>query len=270
MGPDALIRQVAKNILGEKIIRRMRPLRKKASLAFEDGIKAFFGLLPDRLLLIVKSMSLKKKMDFQGDDIYLNVESTVEYNVRLRSCSKEPATVEWIKTNLQRGDVFYDIGANVGAYSLVAAKSHKDIRVYAFEPGFMTFPQLTRNIVTNKCGQSIVPFQIALSDRTAVDVFNYSTLDSGGALHALGDPVNYMGEILSPVARVPVISYRIDDFIKQFQIPLPNHIKIDVDSIEYMILLGAAETLSSPAVKSILIEVEEGGESADRITNIWQ
>jgi len=46
----------------------------------------------------------------------------------------------------------------------------------------------------------------------------------------------------------------IDFLIDQFSISVPNHIKIDVDGIEFSILKGAVQTLSSPNLKSILVE----------------
>ena len=126
----------------------------------------------------------------------------------------------------------------------------------------MTFPQLCKNIITNGCQESITPLQIALSDQTALAVFNYNNLIPGGAIHALGKPIDYKGERFEPVAKQPVLSYRIDDLIKHFQIPVPTHIKIDVDGIEFEVLRGAEKTLESPKVKSILVEFEEGSKEA--------
>lgn len=223
--------------------------------------------LPVRVHVIIKSNSVVlRKIDYQRHDILLHVDSDIEYGVRLISCQKEPETIEWIETFFNEGDTFFDIGANVGAYSLVASKfCHDNIKVYSFEPGFMTFPQLCKNIIANGCMDSIVPLQVALSDKTALDVFNYHNLIPGGAIHVLGKPIDYKGDVFEPVFKQPVLSLRIDDLIKHFQIPVPNHMKIDVDGIEFDVLRGADETLESPLVKSIILELEEGSKDAKTI-----
>ena len=223
--------------------------------------------LPVRVHVIIKSNSVVlRKMDYQRHDILLHVDSDIEHGVRLISCQKEPETIEWIETFFNEGDTFFDIGANVGAYSLVASKfCHDNIKVYSFEPGFMTFPQLCKNIIANGCVDSIVPLQVALSDKTALDVFNYHNLIPGGAIHALGKPIDYKGDVFEPVFKQPVLSLRIDDLIKHFQIPVPNHMKIDVDGIEFDVLRGADKTLESPLVKSIILELEEGSKEAKTI-----
>ena len=67
----------------------------------------------------------------------------------------------------RRGDVVYDIGANVAAYLLlVASLGDGACHVVAFEPSCFRFANLARNIHLNELGAKITPFEIALSDRT--------------------------------------------------------------------------------------------------------
>ncbi len=223
--------------------------------------------VPDTMLITLKSnIEIVKRMDYQRSEILLAVDSDLEYISRLHSCRKEPETVEWIERFLKENDVFYDVGANVGAYSLVAAKFFKgNVKVYAFEPAFTTFPKLCKNVLINKCQESIIPLQIALSDTTTIDIFNYHNLTPGGALHALGKPVDYKGDIFTPIFKQPVLSYRIDDLINQFNVPTPNHMKLDIDGNEFKVLKGAEKTLDSPLMKSILLEIEEGNTDISRI-----
>lgn len=197
-------------------------------------------------------------MDYSKVDIFLDISSPIEYRVRLRSCSKEPETVEWIERRFKRGDVFYDIGANVGAYSLVAAKYLKgETTIYAFEPSFLNYAQLSKNIFINKCQESVIPLNIALSDKTAIGNFHHQNLVPGGALHSFGEAVDSNNNKFTPVFTQPVLSYALDDFLKEFKIPLPNHIKLDVDGIEILILKGAKEILRSSQLRSILVEMNQ-------------
>ena len=205
------------------------------------------------------SINVVKKMDYKRRDIFLTVDSDIEYRVRLNSCKKEPDTVEWIETSLKEGDVLYDVGANTGAYSLVTSKCFDGkVQVFAFEPAFLNYAQLCKNLVINQCGRSVIPFQIALSDQTGIEDFNYHVLVPGGAVHALGEAVDHEGEAFKPASTQPVIRYRLDDFVRQFGIPAPNHVKIDVDGTEFSILKGMDETLSNPSLRSLMLELNEG------------
>jgi hypothetical protein len=60
------------------------------------------------------------------------------------------------------------------------------------------------------------------------------------------------------------LSFRVDDLLPEFHIPQPNHIKIDVDGTELSVLKGADQTLSNPALKSLLLELDEGREGTSQ------
>jgi FkbM family methyltransferase len=228
------------------------------------GIRMGVGitrLLPKRLWLgIREETALVKRMDYGRQSIYMCVD-----------CSKEPGTVDWIEIWFKPGDVFYDIGANVGAYALVAFHFLRGkTRVYAFEPGFVTFPQLCRNIYLNGAADGIIPFQVALSDETSVSGFHYQNLLAGGALHALKTPVDQYGKHFDPVFTLSTLGYRLDEFVRQFALPVPNHLKIDVDGTEYQILRGAEELLKQAELRSILIEINEEHEDTIEIERLLE
>ena len=85
----------------------------------------------------------------------------------------------------------------------------------------------------------------------------------GGALHSLGQAVDYKGEHFTPVLKQPVISYSLDHFVDQMLISVPNHIKIDVDGIEFLILKGASNVLKKESLKTLMIEVDENDKKLD-------
>jgi len=219
-------------------------------------------------MLIISNVNIKRKLDFKKCDIYLNVESDIEYTTRLYSHTKEPEMANWFETFFEKGDIFYDIGANVGAYSLMASKLFDGkVKVYAFEPGFINFAKLSKNIFINNSQENIIPIQIALSDQTRIDMFHYSNLTPGGALHALGKPIDYKGEVFEPIYKQPIIAFQLDDFISIFNIPTPNHVKIDVDGIESKIIRGAQKTLCNPNLRSLIVEVDEKGLETPQMIN---
>jgi FkbM family methyltransferase len=258
------MKRIVKKILPERGYNRLAKLRQSMALRTRDGSLFLRAIkrntMSDGELLEIKSaIDIRRKMDYEPHDIYLHIDSPIEADVRLHSCAKEPDTVEWIETFMKPGDTFYDIGANVGAYSLVAAKFFQGaVKVFAFEPAFLNFTQLSRNIFLNQCQDVITPMAIALSDQTAIDSFNYHDLVPGGSLHTLGEAIDYKGDRFEPVFKQPVLGYRTDDLIAQFNLPVPTHIKIDVDGIEMSVLKGADKTLSNQGLRSIVVELEEG------------
>jgi FkbM family methyltransferase len=195
-------------------------------------------------------------LDYPSANIVLDG-STKLARKRKNATSKEPRTVAWIES-LPAGDVLFDVGANVGAYSLIAAKRPQGaLRVVAFEPAFSTFGLLCRNVVANGAGDQVTPLPVTLGGRTELGHFGYSTLTAGAGLQVgLGGSLEstYGGDGESAYDQ-PVLVFTLDDLIERFVLPFPQHVKLDVDGAEVEILRGATRTLSDPRLKTILAEV---------------
>ncbi len=72
----------------------------------------------------------------------------------------ERELIDWIRNYLKPGQVFYDVGANVGAYSLYAAKHHRSlpVKVFAFEPAAPTNPAVDPQYYPQWiCTDTVVP-----------------------------------------------------------------------------------------------------------------
>lgn len=195
--------------------------------------------------------------------VYCYISSMVE----LRRSERKylPEVYAWLES-FQSDDVFYDIGANIGMFSLTVAKLHDGrVKSYAFEPSFSTFGSLVRNIIGNQFLDSIIPFSIALGSRQGLRSFNYTDISSGTSVHTLDAVVNQTGMGFTPAFRQQVISYSLDDLVAQFAFPIPTHIKIDVDGGEYEVVEGMKEVLGYPRVKSVLIEVTETQEEDEQV-----
>jgi FkbM family methyltransferase len=184
---------------------------------------------------------------------------------RWNSVAKEPYTVAWLERSLQDGDVFYDIGANIGAYSLIAAAaSPESVRVIAFEPGYDNYSALCANIVLNELGNRIVALPVLLGSSTALTPFRYRRLGVGVAQH------DSLGEASwEPVYEQPMLAYRLDDLVRQFKLPPPTHVKVDVDGAEVAVLQGAEQTLASPALRELLVEVQPGDQRVEPMLARW-
>ncbi len=64
--------------------------------------------------------------------------------------TKEEGTIAWLENTIKPNDIFYDIGANLGLYSLKAAKMHDSVKVFAFEPHKINFATMVRNFDNNR------------------------------------------------------------------------------------------------------------------------
>lgn len=167
--------------------------------------------------------------------------------------TKEPETIEWLST-FKPGEIYFDIGANVGLYAIAAAAA-MDVEVYAFEPEASNFEILTRNIYYNKLSNNMKSYCIALGNETTLGDLFLSGFGQGGSSHMFGEPLDIH---LQPVEAGFVqgcVCYTIDDLIQKNRLPVPHHIKIDVDGLEHKILEGGAETLANKTVKSVLVEL---------------
>ncbi|MGR3302431.1 MAG: FkbM family methyltransferase [Candidatus Scalindua sp.] len=167
--------------------------------------------------------------------------------------TKEPETIEWIN-GFNEADVFWDIGANVGVYSLCAAM--KGLSVLAFEPSPSNYYLLCKNIEINKMDDKISAYCVAVNNNTKLDTLYMPNTDLGGAFNSLGEAVNWQGKTFTVSLKQATVGFSIDDFIKQFKPLFPNHIKIDVDGIEDRIIKGGNNTFKDSHLKSLLVELD--------------
>jgi len=205
----------------------------------------------------------------RGTKITLCVETEVEkYRARTYE-TKEPETLSWIETFFNEGDVFFDIGACIGVYSLFAAKIlHRNVVVHAFEPAYHNFFKLCSNIIQNDLIGTIIPHCIGLSNRTSIDVLNMVSTEIGSSGHNVGQPIDYLGKTFEPVFVQGLFCTAVDELIDPFDFPIPNHIKIDVDGLEPGIIQGMTKTVSNESVRSILVEVNNKTNERKIIENI--
>ena len=177
--------------------------------------------------------------------------------------TKEPETIEWIDT-FAPGDVLFDIGANIGLYSIYAAS--RSVRVVAFEPESQNYALINQNIFLNGFGDRIACIAVALSDREGVDYLYLSRFRAGESLHNFGAALDWQQRPFAPSFQQGSITFSLDAFLQFQPDPFPTHVKIDVDGIEAKVIRGAGRTLSDPRLKSLLVEFD--GASADDVAAI--
>lgn len=163
---------------------------------------------------------------------------------------EEPLIIDWIN-QFDSKDCFYDVGANIGTYSLYAAR--RGIRTFAIEPEFNNLQLLYENIFLNQLQETCTPIPIALGDSTKVEVFHLKSISKGDALHSIGRP-SYLLQDASFTYKLDTLVMRLDDLISVFDLPKPTKIKIDVDYNELNVIKGAQKTLDD--VQEVYIEID--------------
>lgn len=168
---------------------------------------------------------------------------------------KEPWTLEWI-AGFEPGAILVDCGANVGMYTIWAAVT-RGARVYAFEPESQNYAILNRNILLNDLSERVAAYCLGLSDTSGLSTLHLTQLQAGGSCHALGEALDFEGKPLTALYRQGAMAATLDELVASGAVPIPDHIKIDVDGIEHKVIAGARETLAQPDVESLLIETNQ-------------
>jgi|TARA_S200000501_G_scaffold63453_1_gene54273 FkbM family methyltransferase len=164
-----------------------------------------------------------------------------------RMLSKEPETIKWIN-GFEKDSVFFDIGANVGIYTLYSAIVKENI-VYAFEPHAASYKNLLDSINLNKLHQCQA-FCVALSNQINLSRINVKNMHEGVAENKVGQSGEYYHGCTE---------MHLDFLTSKKTIPYPDYIKIDVDGFEDKVLKGSWSTLQK--CKSALIEINKKHES---------
>jgi len=217
-----------------------------------------------------------------------HVDVRIQPNLSLRlffdsPLSKEIYTghFEWrerlfLNAFLRPGDIFVDIGANIGLFTLIAAQRVGPTgRVYSFEPNPNTFQRLSDNIRLNNF-TNISLHQSALSDQTAVlDLIVTNQDDSLGTL-AYPDKTEIHANQPNNHDMTKVDTCPWDDFAHQNDlIGKVTLMKIDVEGWEGHVLAGAIETLARSDAPILHIEFNDEaaqttGQSCQRLYRTLQ
>jgi len=173
-----------------------------------------------------------------------------EFRVRT-IMTKEPETIALLLT-LSEFDCFWDIGSNIGIYSLLAASS--GCNVISIEPSAANFYILMKNILINKFA-NILALPLGLSNHNGFQKWN-PDIEIANA----DNQISQSGNI-----NCGLTVRSIDSLVYDNGIQSPTHLKIDVDSIEKLILEGGQKILNSKKLRFIHVEVDESNNSHNEI-----
>lgn len=216
-------------------------------------LKAAGGLR--RLLLV------RVRLDDKGHRSVYLCESKFDALRPMSLWIKEAGTMRWIDGEVRAGDIFMDIGANIGIYTLAAAHRVGNTgKVYAFEPHKMNGITLLRNIEASGLADRVDFFACALSDASGVLPFNYVSLASASSGSQLGHArVAGASRDFKPAAREMLAAVTVNDLMANGTIKAPNLVKIDVDGNELKILNGMKKLLTGKdRPRAVQVEINAG------------
>lgn len=192
-------------------------------------------------------------VEVHGLALRFRCESSYE---RYRLCTyaeKEAETLLWIDRHFARNDVFYDVGANIGVYTVYAASRVRGGQVFAFEPSAHSCAALLENVGLNGLS-NVAVYCLPLTEKRKLGFLSLTRLEAGSSMHSFdrADLPAAFGERI--VARQGNLGMPLDELVED-GLPTPNLLKIDVDGTELDILEGGRRTLESAPLRSILVEI---------------
>lgn len=172
---------------------------------------------------------------------------------------KEPETIEWIDNFDNTKEItFWDIGSNIGIYSIYNSIKNKNSKTIAFEPSTSSLRILSRNIFINNLQNQISIFPVALTNKSNVFLnMKENNFIEGSAMNSFGEDWDFEGKKFKSNMSYNTFGTTINYLIENKILTIPNYIKIDVDGLEHLILEGASKILNNKKLKSLSVELNE-------------
>jgi len=197
-----------------------------------------------------------RKIDREDMDISIFVSNETERDWRSKPNLHEPGTIEWLRT-MRSGACYFDIGANVGVFTLIAGYLSRAVYILAIEPAPENVWRMHQNLHLNKLNGKVCVLGGAIAERSGIGKISSLERFPGGSDHRVGWAEK------DNTRRVPCFS--LDDLVYKLGYLAPTHIKIDVDGTELSVISGASRLLAKNEIESINIEVDALSESASII-----
>ncbi len=230
--------------------------------------KNYFKVIYSKVHLLFNDKILVAKNS--NNSFFISTKTIHDYFRAYTFYEKEPEMLRWLDKLDKYGIndfVFFDIGANIGIYTLYVAKKYPEARIVCFEPETNNFTSLCNNIFMNKFS-NVVPYQVGISGQSGFVKLNISVFESGAGAAAIND--DYKHVLSGSIFKQGLYSTSLNDLLKFKDMPIPNFIKIDVDGHEKKILSGCDELFKRDEVKAVMIELEyKDKQELDELTSIF-
>ena len=174
--------------------------------------------------------------------------------------TKQPDTIAWIDAFIPNS-VFWDVGANIGVYSLYAAL-RPGTRIVAFEPAAINYFLLAANVEANHLDKHVDCLLVGLSNERAIARLEVSQFMPARSF-------SFRGKKSRPYpGRQAALMVSMDQLIEDYSLECPNYIKIDVPGLTEEIVAGGAQTLRRSDVREVHIECSGEGKSGEHVVEM--
>lgn len=202
----------------------------------------FYAMRPKDDILTINCLDFEAKFLVQNPDDLRLVESVT-------GSAGERRVIESFLSLIALGETVFDVGANMGTYSILLAKRVGEKgRVIAFEPEEKSLALLEKNRALNKL-ENIQVVAKALGDKPAT-----TSLYLGETTGNFSLVKSYENHIASQ--KIEVVAG--DEFVVDHQVAVPSAIKIDVEGFEYQVLYGLKNTLENALCRVLCVEMHPG------------
>lgn len=216
--------------LGERILIRISKL-----------VGQFFSFNNFFINQVVQSINLTNYIVFNNQKIFFRTGHN-RLNWRVKSFyDEEPLMIEWLNT-FNENDIFLDIGANVGTYTLPAISKSKF--VYACELDPKNNSILFENILLNNFQDKCLILNFGLNENNSIEEIFYRDNSVGDALQSIARK-QVIPTLENNPFKMKQILFSLDFIFENFQLSKPNKIKIDVDGNELRVFKGGEKTILS-------------------------
>lgn len=193
----------------------------------------------------------------QNFKMHLNLNDRIQRRIYLKK-SHEPESEKVFKNLFKDANCFFDIGGNIGYFTLLACATNPDLKVHSFEPLPSNLNSLKTNLSLNPGFQErVTVVEKCLSD--AAGEVNFYVPPEGecgwGTMGTVDETEGSEGNRDWPQITREALS--LVDYLKQNPDTQPDLIKIDVEGAEYKVLQGALDYLKEKKVKAFCIELNE-------------
>lgn len=147
---------------------------------------------------------------------------------------REPHSIERLFLRLGKEDIFYDVGANLGYYTVIVAKRVN--KVVSFEPFSKSFELLKKNVELNNL-HNVKLFKFGLGERTEDKILYVPAKKNWASFYNDLWPKSVKDKELARL-------FSLDNFVESFkEVPPPTWIKMDIEGYEYFLIKGAIKTI---------------------------
>lgn len=162
--------------------------------------------------------------------------------------TKEPETLEWIRSELQSGGIsaFVDVGANLGLFSLFALSLNDDVKVLAIEPSLGNYGELRENLALNGWLHRAHTYNVPLLSSRETGYWMEVSSRIGDSGHQFS--ANESG--------IRVETSTGDEIVSDIGQSGDLLLKIDVDGLDFSVLQGFENCLREQRIRSLLIELD--------------